>query len=202
MKSLLITLYILLLGGAFVPALALAQTNPLNTPFCQQGKCTYIPLEPLPGQKPIVSGQETSFSSYLGNALKVLIVVGGMISVATFVFYGITYMVSDVIDKKDLARKGMQSCLWALFILLASYLILITINPHILENNFNPKIITNTNTPATNPATGGVSGTSQGSAGATATPANDASVKQCEAGSSQAAGRCSWDQSQGCICGS
>lgn len=101
----------------------------------------YVPLEPLPGQKTCPPGQycEADLPRFLGTAFKVIIVLGGLIAVATIVFAGISYMVSDVVDRKGWARRKVQSAVFALVLLLSSYLILNTINPDLTVINLGLK---------------------------------------------------------------
>ncbi len=142
MKKLFLTFWILTTLAAAVPVYALTSFNlegiqqSVTGSFCNGGTCTYTPLEPLPGQPAsLTTGQQ--FGVYLGTAFKLFIVLGGMLAVGTFVFGGISYMVSDIVDKKDWARRKMQAAIWALLLLLASYLILNTINPSLTNFNCN-----------------------------------------------------------------
>ena len=50
-------------------------------------------------------------------------------AVGTLVWGGIIYMTSEVMDKRDLARKRIQAAVWGLVLLLGAYIILNTINP-------------------------------------------------------------------------
>lgn len=113
-----------------------AQTQ---TEFCTGTRCSYIPLEPLPGQT--VGPEGVDFGSYLNYAFTLFIVIGGMFAVATFVWGGIMYMVSDVVNKKDFAKKQMTRSIWGIVLLLGSYILLVTINPQLVNlNNFNSSL--------------------------------------------------------------
>jgi len=117
------------------PSGNLGQPNPASTPttpgqFCTNGVCTYTPLEPLPGQP--VAGQGLTFAQYVSNIFTLSIVIGAMVAVAVLVFSGITYMVSEALPSKDWGKRKMKQALWALLILLGSYLILSTINPNLV----------------------------------------------------------------------
>lgn len=107
-------------------------------PFCNGVRCTYTPLERLPGQTNDTISTPQQFGDYVGSAFRLFIVLGGMLAVATFVFGGITYMVSDVLDKKDFARRQMQRSVYGILLLLGSYLLLVSINPEIGLFKFNP----------------------------------------------------------------
>lgn len=116
--------------------------NPTPAQFCTNGICTYTPLEPLPGQPP-ASGS-LSFAHYVNNIFTLSIVIGAMLAVAALVFSGITYMISEAIPQKDWAKRKLRQALWALLILLGSYLILSTVNPNLVVFNFDSGIGTTT----------------------------------------------------------
>ena len=90
---------------------------------------SYTPLEPIPGQ----TNKQPNFCELLNTLFKVLIYLGGTIAVLYLVLGGITYMVSEVVDKRSLARDRIKAALIGLLILLASYLILFTINPNLVN---------------------------------------------------------------------
>ncbi|MCX6819919.1 MAG: hypothetical protein NT019_01360 [Candidatus Adlerbacteria bacterium] len=98
---------------------------------------TYVPLEPLPGQN--TNGQ-TNFCQLINLIFKLLIYLGGMVAVLFLVLGGITYMISEVVNKKDFARRRIQAAVWGLLLLLSSYIILNTINPQLVTacNILNP----------------------------------------------------------------
>ncbi len=125
--------------------------TPAPTSFAQPcSKCnlSYTPLEPLPYGG---SGTSISLGQYLFAAFKVLIVAGGLMAVLAFVIAGISYMVSDVVNQKEWARSRMQSAVWGLILLLASWLILDTINPQLLTfSALNTPLVTS-NPPAGTP---------------------------------------------------
>ncbi|MCC7500861.1 hypothetical protein IT396_03655 [Candidatus Nomurabacteria bacterium] len=129
MKRLILTIALLFV---FLPLSLQAQTTPTTqTEFCTGTRCSYIPLEPLPGQQ--IGSQGVDFGSYLNYAFTLFIVIGGMFAVATFVWGGIMYMVSDVAKSKDLGRKQMQRAVYGLVVLLGSYVLLYTINPQLIS---------------------------------------------------------------------
>ncbi|MBI2004660.1 hypothetical protein HYS79_00685 [Patescibacteria group bacterium] len=109
-------------------------TCPPGTPA---GELCYTPLEPLPGNID-ESGKPGSFGSLLNGVFRILISLGGLVAVLALVIGGITYMVSDIADKKEQARKRISGALWGLLILISSVLILQTINPQLLNFNFGP----------------------------------------------------------------
>ncbi len=94
----------------------------------------YVPLEPLPGE-PDMTARNVDFGSILAALFKILIVVGGLVAVAALVVGGIIYMVSDVVNKKTEAKRRIKAAVWGLVLLLASYLILNTINPQLINSH-------------------------------------------------------------------
>ncbi len=138
MKKLILSIALLFV---FLPLSLQAQTNPATqTEFCNGTRCSYIPLEPLPGQQ--IGSQGVDFGSYLNYAFTLFIVIGGMFAVATFVWGGIMYMVSDVAKSKDTGRKQMQRAVYGLLVLLGSYILLYTINPQLVQTGiFDPNSV-------------------------------------------------------------
>jgi hypothetical protein len=101
------------------------------------GNLTYTPLEPLPGVNLTTSGGGVDLESLINSLFKILLALGAMTAVAMLVFSGVTYMVSDVVNKKNEARKRIQNAVFGLLLLIGAYLILNTINPQ-LVNFVNP----------------------------------------------------------------
>jgi hypothetical protein len=98
---------------------------------------SYTSLEPLSSSQ---SSGSTDFCQTLNFIFKALIYLGGMLAVLFLVLGGITYMVSEVVDKRSAARERIKAALWGLAILLASYIILNTVNPQLVKacNVLNP----------------------------------------------------------------
>lgn len=152
MKRVIFTFALLVM---FAPLSLGAQTQ-TQTQFCSGTTCNYTPLEPLPGQTDSTISTAQEFGRYLNLMFSLFIIIGGMFAVMTFVWGGITYMVSDIVDKKDFARKQMQRSIWGILILLGSYILLYTINPELIRlDRFNPTTI---NRPGSQPVTPSTSG--------------------------------------------
>ena len=94
----------------------------------------YQPLEPLPGLAQYETGQ-ADFGKLLSMGFKLLIVLAALIAVGSFVYAGISYMVSDVPLVKFSASKRLQAAFLGLAILLGSWIILFTINPQLVTFN-------------------------------------------------------------------
>ena len=101
----------------------------------------YYPLEPLPFVNGYQTGQ-VSFCALLNGLFRLLIFIGGLLAVGSFVYAGVMYMTSEVVGIKSKAKEGVQAAVWGLLILLASWIILNTINPQLLTCNqaLNPVI--------------------------------------------------------------
>lgn len=113
-------------------------------------KLQYVPLEPLTPN----AATYPDLASYLSTAYSVLLTLGALIAVITFTIGGVVYMTSDAVGKKSAAVERMKAAVWGLLLLAASYLILQTINPNLL--NFNLSTLgqvnnTNTANPGENP---------------------------------------------------
>lgn len=99
------------------------------------GKITYIPLEPLPCPNGACDQSGTNFPSFVSTVFKVLIGFGGLFAVVMIVIAGIGYMLSESALDISKAKSRAQAALWGLLLLAASWLILFTINPKLLEFN-------------------------------------------------------------------
>ena len=116
------------------------QINPNS--ICNGKTCTYTPLEPIPG----LPQSGSDFAGFLNGMFKLLFTIGGMVAVASLVYGGITYMVSEIVGKIEWAKRQMREALWGLALLVAAWLILYTINPDLITFKLNVQSIT-TNTP-------------------------------------------------------
>lgn len=125
------------------------QTNGTNpTAFCSGGSCTYIPLEPLYGL-PTSYGPnqgQGSFVSLIGNSFKLLIGAGGLVAIVMIVLGALTYMFSDIAGNKKKSLDRIRGAMWAIVLLVSSYLILVTINPDLVKFSLDLGIPDNYNT--------------------------------------------------------
>jgi hypothetical protein len=92
------------------------------------GNLSYTPLEPLA----VNGGTSTDFCGLLNLVFKILIYVGGMVAVVFLVIGGITYMVSEVVSKRGVARDRIKAAVWGLGVLLVSWLVLNAVNPQLV----------------------------------------------------------------------
>lgn len=121
----------------------------VSTPPAPATQLTYTPLEPLPGG---FQGVQTgNIGPYVVSIFQLLMVIGAFLAVGALVVGGITYMVSEVVDKKSEAKQRIRAALWGLLLLLGAFLILNTINPQLVNFGglFNPTAGLPNNPPAT-----------------------------------------------------
>lgn len=116
-------------AGSPCPAGEAYISNGVQTPQTNGNLPNYVPLEPIPGFN---ETGNANFGQLLSQIFKVLIIIGALIAVGAFVFAGISYMVSDVVDVKSEARKRLTSAFYGLLLLIASWVILYTINPQLV----------------------------------------------------------------------
>lgn len=123
-----------------------------QTPFCTDGKCTYTSLEPLPlpGGKTL---DATTFPAYISGAFKLLLASGATIAVVMLVIGALTYMFSDVVGNKKKALDRIRGAMWAVLLLVCSYLILNTINPDLVTFRLDLGATTNPTNPPPSGAT-------------------------------------------------
>lgn len=112
--------------------------TPLNS---AQGKnLGYTPLEPIPG---LTSGNfdvtnPANLPILINAIFTILVSVGALFSVAMLTLSGIRYMLSDIVTDKERAKLRIRASLYGLLLIVASWLILHTINPQLLNFTFNP----------------------------------------------------------------
>ncbi len=110
--------------------------NPTST----NGESLYCLLEPIPidnnggTYKKINSG--TSLSAYINTIFKICIGIIGVLAVIMIIVGGVQYMSTDAIGGKEDGKETISKAFAGLFIGLASYLILYTINPQLVSLNF------------------------------------------------------------------
>ncbi|HVZ76018.1 MAG TPA: pilin [Candidatus Paceibacterota bacterium] len=97
------------------------------------GNCTYVPLEPLPGYD---QAQPTDLGSFLTLGFRVIFSLSAIFAVMMLAFAGVQYMVSDVAHVKASAMDRAWAAIYGILILAGSWLILNTINPQLLNFNF------------------------------------------------------------------
>jgi hypothetical protein len=92
----------------------------------------YQPVVQIPGLDP--NNQDTN--EYVNALYLLAISVGALLAVVKIIFGGVKYMLSDIVTDKGQGIKDIQGALLGLLIILATVIILNTINPNLTKINF------------------------------------------------------------------
>lgn len=96
----------------------------------------YLPLAPLPIGDGGATPSEYTLSSYISGVIKLLIALGAGLSILFAVIGGTQYVASGISpDAKSGAKERIVSSLVGLALVLSSYLLLLSINPKLVEFN-------------------------------------------------------------------
>lgn len=110
-------------------------TNPTIENQPGEGE-TYKLLAPLPVFGSIFNASGKSFGDYLSIMFTFFVSFAGVLAVVMLIFGGIQYMSTDAVTGKEEGLGKMQQAIWGLLIVLASYVILNTVNPNLVKFNF------------------------------------------------------------------
>lgn len=98
---------------------------------------TYKLLEPLP----IVGTNVSNFGVYLSQMFKLAISIAAVLAVLQLSIGGFKYMSEETFTGKSDAKERITNALYGLVLILASYLLLNTINPDLVNSDLNiPKV--------------------------------------------------------------
>jgi hypothetical protein len=86
--------------------------------------------EPLVGV-PLLNRDATSFQDYIDILLTAAIGIAALMVVLRIIWAGVQYMLSEVVTSKEEAKRSIGGALLGLLIILASVVILTTINPNL-----------------------------------------------------------------------
>ncbi|MBP6855274.1 MAG: D-alanyl-D-alanine carboxypeptidase family protein [Candidatus Pacebacteria bacterium] len=103
-----------------------------SNPNCTNGDDSYCLLAPIPGISE-VNPANTDLGDYLNIIIKFAIGFAGALAVIMMVLGGIQYMSTDALSGKSEGRERITYALGGLLLALASYLILNTINPNLVN---------------------------------------------------------------------
>lgn len=95
----------------------------------------YKPLAPIPQ---LTQNGSTSSSFFLQNLVPLLISIAGGLAVIRIVIGGVQYMTTDAWNGKADAKSTIQQALLGLLLAMASYTILYTLNPDLLNIKIAP----------------------------------------------------------------
>lgn len=121
----------------------------------------YTVLSPLPGT--VESDGSTTLGKYLPGLFNLLLGVSAVLAFVMITYAGIQYMTTDAVFKKTEARSTLNNAVGGLLLVLASYAILYTINPKILEFDLNIKRINFTKSPGVEGSSASTGGSASGS---------------------------------------
>lgn len=92
----------------------------------------YVPLATIPGTVDPTTGKAT-LSTYMTGMFKFGVAAAGVLAFITIVWGGFTYLSTDSITGKEEGKHYVTRALGGLLLALASYVILNTINPKLVE---------------------------------------------------------------------
>ena len=109
-----------------------------DNPILDVSTVSYKPLAPLPGTFTGEKGKETTnMSLYLSGMLKLVIALGGALSILVAIIGGVQYVASGIApNAKNEAKGRITNAFIGLTIILSSYLLLNTINPDLVNLKF------------------------------------------------------------------
>jgi len=94
-------------------------------------------LAPLPGTTIGNRGEKADLQSYIPGIFNLIIGLAAVIAVTKIIFGGFQYITTDAIAGKSEGKKQIQSAVYGLIMIIASWLILYTINPRLLTFDLN-----------------------------------------------------------------
>jgi hypothetical protein len=112
-----------------VPAFA-QETSPKPTEYKLLAP---IPLEGAGGK----SSETANTATYIKGLFQLAIGLAGGLAVLMLVYAGIKYMSTDAFGGKEEAKGIIENAIWGLLLAIASWTILYTINPKLVEINLN-----------------------------------------------------------------
>ena len=112
-----------------------------NTPTAsaQEGRTEYTLLEPLPcipnAQQTCEGGlvKKVSINTYISYIFKFSIALAAFLAVLMIIIGGFQYVTSDIPGAKGDARQRIENAIYGLILIFASYLILYTIDPRLVQ---------------------------------------------------------------------
>ena len=160
----------------------LTPTDPSVTPSTPGEGETYKLLAPLPMFGSVFNASGKSFGDYLSIMFTFFVSFAGVLAVVMLIFGGIQYMSTDAVYGKSDGIAKMSQAIYGLLIVLASYVILNTVNPNLVKFNFSIQgqeisidEVAIDDTPHT--ATGGKFCSSRYQSGSAWTPPNDSAER-------------------------
>jgi len=128
-----IILSLLVATFLFAPSFAFADPVTEKAAECPKDGEGYCLLEPIFADQ--VNVRVTMFE-YLSRIYKVFFITCGILATLILIWGGFQYMTSEIPGMKGKGIAQMQNAIWGLLLAVFSYLILYTINPALLNVNF------------------------------------------------------------------
>ena len=94
----------------------------------------YQLLQPLPNLQS--AGGENPFGDYVAGLIPFILSLAAVLATIMIIWGGIEYAVSEAVDAKSDAKDRITQAILGLLLALMSYLILNTINPNLVNLNF------------------------------------------------------------------
>lgn len=135
-KKILLTISFFFLFYAIMPLAYGATTDSIGNSNINinpsTGKMMYFPLETeaLDAAKITTSG---NLGDFLSSVYNFGVAAAAALAVLMIAWGGIEYMTTEAFFEKSEAKNKIKGALWGLLLVLASYLILWTVNPDILK---------------------------------------------------------------------
>ncbi|MSU55484.1 MAG: hypothetical protein EXS46_03030 [Candidatus Taylorbacteria bacterium] len=136
---------LLVIGAITDQGASMQKCTPSATESCKG----YIPLAPISPNDTAVNCADgdgkivkcTNLKIYLTGMFKVGVAAAGILAFLMIVWGGFTYLSTDAITGKEEGKERIQRALGGLILALASYIILYTINPQLvnLDLDFGPR---------------------------------------------------------------
>lgn len=152
-KAVHIAFFFLVFVGILFSAVAVPSSTVLaqGTTTTSQSPLGYIPLAPLPD---VDQSGDVNLADYLNAMYRIFLGIAAIAAVAVITGRGIQYATSDSDGKKTDAKKKIWNAVWGLILAMASWLILNTINPELLDFNLKLEPIDGTSVVSPTPNTG------------------------------------------------
>ena len=104
----------------------------LISPITITAQTDYVPLAPLPNITD-TGKTTTSLPTYLTGIYRLGIGAAGVLAVLMLVWGGFQYMTTEAVSGKSESKGVIMNVVWGLATVLASYLLLYTINPRLVD---------------------------------------------------------------------
>ncbi len=110
-----------------------ATTNVGSYNFGGGDDSTYKLISPIGSIEEVKDKTDSGFSNFVNGLIKILIALGGAITVVMIMVFGVQYMISGTSSGKSISKDRIVMALGGLILIFCSYLILNTINPDLVN---------------------------------------------------------------------